>query len=557
MTETRARRIRVFASMLLLAGCAATPPAPAPTPAPSAHATDDDAVAQGLARYATVRLTSDLGRLTPNQRQMVGLLIEASQVMDELFWLQAYGEPAPFLDSLDDPDLRRLAKINYGPWDRLDGDRAFVEGVGPKPKGARFYPPDMTVEEFEAAELEDKTGLYSLVRRDALGRLVTVPYHQAYQKRLAVAARLLARAADLAEDPEFKRYLTLRARALITDDYLPSDMAWMEMKNNEVDLVIGAIEQYEDQLFGYRAAYEAFVLLKDRQWSAQLARFAAFLPELQRSLPVDPLYKADEPGTDSDLNAYDVIYYAGRSNAGSKTIAINLPNDERVQLAKGTRRLQLKNAMRAKFDRILVPISERLIVADQREHVTFDAFFGTTMFHEVAHGLGPKHTVNGRGTVRRALMEQQSTMEEGKADILGLWMITWLHERGELGDADLMDYYVTFVASTFRSIRFGASSAHARSDMVRFNFLHAYGAITREDDGTWRVHPERLRAAMAALATQLLVLQGNGDVEGARRLEADMGGIGGELQADLDALAEAGIPVDVVFEQGPAVLGLR
>jgi hypothetical protein len=542
--------------LLALAACAAPPAEEAATTEIAAAAGEQEGVADRVARYATVRLTSDLGHLTHGQREMVRLLIEASRIMDELFWLQAYGEPAPLLDALADPDLRRFAEINYGPWDRLDGDRPFVAGVGPKPRGARFYPEDMTLEEFDAAELEDKTGLYSLVRRDGEGRLVTVPYHQAFQPRLARAARLLAQAADLAEDPEFKRYLTLRARALITDDYLPSDLAWMDMKNNDVDLVIGAIEQYEDQLFAYRAAYSALVLIRDRAWSSRLARFAPLLPELQRSLPVAPLYKADEPGTDSDLNAYDVVYYAGHSNSGPKSIAVNLPNDEQVQLAKGTRRLQLKNAMRAKFDRILMPISERLIVEDQLDHVTFDAFFGTTMFHEVAHGLGPKRTVNGRGSVRRAMLEQQSAMEEGKADVLGLWMITWLHERGELPGTDLMDYYVTFVATTFRSIRFGASSAHARSDVVRFNFFRAWGAVTREDDGRYRVHPARLREALDALATQLLVIQGNGDVEAARRLDEDMGGISAELQSDLDALAVARIPVDVVFEQGPAVLGL-
>ena len=517
---------------------------------------EGDSVAT-LSQYASVRLSANLSHLSPRQREMIPLLIEASRIMDELFWLQAYGEPVPLLSAISDPDLRQLARINYGPWDRLNGDRPFVDGAGSKPPGARFYPEDMKTEEFDAAEIADKDGLYSIVRRDDSGALFSIPFHEAYPERLARAARLLARAAELAEDPEFKRYLTLRARALLTDDYLPSDMAWMDMKNNDIDLVIGAIEQYEDQLFGYRAAYEAYVLIKDQAWSDRLSRFAAFLPALQESLPVAPLYKADTPGTDSDLNAYDVIYYAGHSNAGSKTIAINLPNDEQVQLAKGTRRLQLKNAMRAKFDKILVPISSEMIVADQRANVTFDAFFANTMFHEVAHGLGPKNTVNGRGTVRRALMEQQSAMEEGKADVLGLYMITWLHERGELPDSELMDYYVTFIASTFRSIRFGASSAHARSDMVRFNFFRAYDAVTREPDGRYRIHFERMRNAMNALSTQLLVIQGNGDVEAARQLDENMGGITAELKADLDELAEAGIPVDIVFEQGPEVLGLR
>jgi hypothetical protein len=546
-------RTRIFKAGLLglactvLFGCAA----PATDDAPDAESSSETAAAAAagadtaLAQYASVRLTANLSHLSPRQREMITLLIEASRIMDELFWLQAYGEPVPLLNGIDDPELRQLARINYGPWDRLDGDRPFIAGAGPKPPGARFYPADMTSEEFDAAEIVDKDGLYSIVRRDEDGALFSIPFHEAYPERLARAARLLARAA------------TLRARALLTDDYLPSDMAWMDMKNNDIDLVIGAIEQYEDQLFGYRAAYEAYVLIKDQAWSDRLARFAAFLPALQESLPVAPLYKADKPGTDSDLNAYDVIYYAGHSNAGSKTIAINLPNDEQVQLAKGTRRLQLKNAMRAKFDKILVPISREMIVADQRANVTFDAFFANTMFHEVAHGLGPKNTVNGRGTVRRALMEQQSAMEEGKADILGLYMITWLHERGELPDSELMDYYVTFIASTFRSIRFGASSAHARSDMVRFNFFKAYDAVTREPDGRYRIHFERMRNAMNALSTQLLVIQGNGDIEAARQLDENMGGISAELQADLDGLGEAGIPIDIVFEQGPEVLGLR
>ncbi|MGB5210815.1 MAG: Zn-dependent hydrolase [Gammaproteobacteria bacterium] len=506
-------------------------------------------------KYATVRLEADLSGLSFLQRQTLPLLIKASAIMDELFWQQAYGDPDLLLESIENQDLRRFAGINYGPWDRLDGDAPFIAGVGPKPAGARFYPADMTREEFEAAALPEKRDWYTLLRRGLDGNLVTIPYHQAYAQKLTVAARLLAEAADLTDEPGFRRYLSLRARALITDDYQPSDMAWLDMKDNSLDLVIGPIEQYEDQLFGYKTAYSAYVLLKDLAWSQQLSRFAALLPALQQSLPVAPLYKADTPGTDSDLNAYDVLYYAGHSNAGSKTIAINLPNDEAVQLAKGTRRLQLKNAMRAKFDKILLPISGLMIAEDQQDNVTFDAFFATTMFHEVAHGLGPKNTVTGRGTVREALLDRHSAMEEGKADILGLYMITWLHKQGELPDTDLMDYYVTFAATTFRSIRFGASSAHAKSDMVRFNFMRAFDAIVRDPvSGRYRVDMQRMREAMDSLSAQLLTLQGNGDYQGAARLIDDMGFIGPQLAEDLAALETAGIPVDIVFEQGVEVL---
>ncbi|MEQ9562733.1 MAG: Zn-dependent hydrolase, partial [Woeseiaceae bacterium] len=386
----------------------------------------------------------------------------------------------------------------------------------------------------------------------------TVPYHVEYATELALAAALLRDAADLAEHEGFANYLRLRADALVSDHFQASDLAWMDVKTNPIDLVIGPIETYEDRLFGYRSAYESYVLVKDMEWSERLARFAEFLPELQRGLPVDERYKAETPGTDSDLNAYDVIYYAGHSNAGSKTIAINLPNDEEVQLQKGTRRLQLKNAMQAKFDKILLPISSVLIDESQREHVDFDSFFANTMFHEVAHGLGIKNTVNGKGTVREALLDAASSMEEGKADILGLYMITRLHEAGEMGEIDLRNNYVTFMAGLFRSIRFGASSAHGQANMVRFNFFAEHGAFVRDSEkGTYSVDFERMQDAMAALSELLLTLQGDGDYEGAIRLMQEKGKVGPELQADLDRLTEADIPVDIVFNQGVAELGLE
>jgi hypothetical protein len=264
------------------------------------------------------------------------------------------------------------------------------------------------------------------------------------------------------------------------------------------------------------------------------------------------------PGTDSDLNAYDVVYYAGHSNAGSKTIAINLPNDEEVQLTKGTRRLQLKNAMQAKFEKILHPISGVLIDESQRQHITFDAFFANTMFHEVAHGLGVKNTITGNGTVRESLLDYASSMEEGKADILGLYMVVRLHESGELGEIDLRDNYVTMMAGLFRSIRFGASSAHGKANMVRFNFFKEYGAFVRDDEtGTYRVDFTQMQAAMDALSETLLTLQGDGDYEGAKALTDGKGVIDDQLQQDLDRLTEANIPVDIRFLQGKEILGLE
>jgi len=508
--------------------------------------------------YAPVELNADLSSLSDNQREMIGLLIDASKIMDQLFWLQSYGPAQDLLSGIADSRARTFADINYGPWDRLNDNKPFIEGYGDKPLGAEFYPEDMTKQEFEAWQEPGKAGLYSLVRRDENGQLTLLPYSEAYKAELTQAADLLRQAADLAEDPEFAGYLKLRADALQNDRFRDSDMAWMDMKDNRIDVVIGPIENYEDQLFAYRTAYESYVLLKDMAWSEKLAKFAAFLPELQRGLPVEDKYKSETPGTDSDLNAYDVLYYAGHSNAGSKTIAINLPNDEEVQLQKGTRRLQLKNAMRAKFDQILLPISGVLIAEDQRKHITFDAFFANTMFHEVAHGLGIKKTVTDGSNVRQALKETSSALEEGKADILGLYMITKLHEKGELEEGELMDNYVTFLAGIFRSVRFGAASAHGKANMMRFNFFKEEGAFTRDEaTGQYSVDFEKMQAAMTKLSNLILTIQGDGDYPKSKDLLDNMGVVGSELQADLDRLAEANIPVDVTFIQGKEVLGLK
>ncbi len=507
--------------------------------------------------YTTFRLEADLSGLSENQKKMIPLLIDAAKLMDDIFWQEAYGDKEALLNSIDDEDLRKFALINYGPWDRLDGDTSFIEGVGAKPLTANFYPHDMTKDEFEAADLKDKSSQYTMLRRDSSGALFTTPYHEFFEEKTKKAASLLEEAATLAEDEGFKRYLQLRAKALRTDNYYDSDMAWMDMKTNQIDVVIGPIENYEDKLYNYKTAHEAYVLIKDMEWSDRLAKYAAFLPELQEGLPVDPTYKQEKPGTDADLNAYDVVYYAGDCNAGSKTIAINLPNDERVQLAKGSRRLQLKNAMRAKFDKILVPISEVLIDPAQRDYITFDAFFANTMFHEVAHGLGIKMVVGSDETVRRALKENYSAIEEGKADILGLYMITELIKKGEL-EGELKEYYVTFMTSIFRSVRFGASSAHGKANMVRFNFFKELGAFTYDEaTGFYSVNFDKMQEAVDQLSAKLLVIQGNGDYDGAGKLFETQGIITDGLQRDLDELNKKGIPVDIIFEQGVDVLKLN
>lgn len=513
-------------------------------------------VAQRLSIFAPVTLTADISHLSEKEKQMLPLLFDAAAIMDEIFWQQTIGNKDAFLARIKDETARKFAMINYGPWDRLNGNKPFLAGIGEKPLGANFYPADMTKEEFDTLQNPDKTSLYTLIRRNEDGTLRVVWYHQAFESKIKKAAELIKQAAVLAEDAGLKKYLELRAEALLTDKYQESDFAWMDMKTSNIDFVVGPIENYEDALFGYKAAQEAFILIKDVEWSDRLTRFAALLPELQKGLPVDQKYKNEVPGSDADLNAYEVIYYAGDCNSGSKTIAINLPNDEEVQLKKGSRKLQLKNAMKAKFDKILVPIADVLIDPSQRSYIKFDAFFANTMFHEVAHGLGIKNTLDGKGTVREALKEQYSAIEEAKADILGLYMVTKLYEMGELTEGVVMDNYVTFMAGIFRSVRFGAASAHGKANMLTFNYFSENGAFTHQEDGTYMVNFDKMKLAVEGLGGMILTLQGDGNYDKVKELISAKSVIPEQLRNDLDKLKGAGIPVDIVFEQGKSVMGL-
>jgi len=508
--------------------------------------------------FASFTLTTDLSVLTEKEKQMLPLLLDAAKIMDEIFWKQAFGDKDSLFSLGLDEYTEKFMKINYGPWERLNDNKPFINGFGEKPAGANFYPVDMTKEEFEAWDNETKTSLYTLIRRGEDGGLKSIPYHVAFKEQVDKAAGLLNQAAGLAEDAGLKNYLIKRANALLTDEYYESDVAWMEMKTNTIDFIIGPIENYEDQLFGSKAANESFILIKDREWSEKLVRFAALLPGLQKALPCEQKYKNETPGIDSDMNVYDALYYAGDCNAGSKTIAINLPNDEKVREEKGSRKLQLKNSMQAKFDKILVPIANILIAEDQRKHVKFDAFFENVMFHEVSHGLGLGNTVDKSSTVREALKDSYTSMEEAKADILGLWCVYQLNEMGELGEKVMMDNFVTFMAGIFRSVRFGAASAHGKANMIRFYYFQETGAFERDAaTGTYRVNFEKMKAAMLSSSEQILKIQGDGDYTTAKKLIEEQGFIREELQKDLDRIGEAGIPRDIIFEQGAEVWGLK
>jgi len=506
--------------------------------------------------YEPVKLTTNLNVLSANDRKVLPLLIQAAQIMDELFWRQAYPQRDSLLAAVKDEDTKNFIKINYGPWDRLNNDKPFVAGIGPRPAGATFYPAGMEKAELEKSTLKDKFNQYSIIEKDTAGKLAVVPYHVLFASELQQASALMKQAALLTDDAAFKKYLNLRADALVTDNYIPSDYAWLDMKTNTLDMIIGPIENYEDKLFNARTSFEAYVLVKDKVWSKRLEKYVRLLPELQKGLPVAQKYKQEKPGTDSELNAYDVVYYAGDCNAGSKTIAVNLPNDELIQQKKGTRRSQLKNTMKAKFDKILLPIANELIDKDQQKYVVFDAFFANVMFHEVAHGLGIKKTVTGKGFVKAALKEQYGWLEEGKADVLGLYMVTGLLKKAEL-TGDIKAYYTTFLAGLLRSVRFGASEAHGQANMQCFNYFKDKGAFVRTSSGTYKADYIKFADAMNGLSNLILTLQGNGDKAAVEKAQKENAMISPELQADLDRLSKKKIPVDIVFEQGADVLGVK
>lgn len=504
--------------------------------------------------FAPVELKSDLASgLNDKEKELVKIFFQIGKITDDLFWKQTFGNKS-LLDTISDSYAKDFAMIHYGVWDRLDNNKPFIEGYGEKLPMCNYYPHDITLEEFNAFEDENKDSWYTVIRRNDDGSLKSVWYHEEYAEEIGQICALLEKAVALAENPGLKNYLEKRIEAFKTDDYLASDLAWMDMKDSKIDFVTGPIESYDDKFRETKTSYESFILLKDEERSKDLAKFVSMLPALQKELPCAPEYKTFVPGTSSDLNVYDVVFYAGDCNAGSKTIAINLPNDDRVHALKGTRRLQLRNSMKAKFDKILMPIGELIVTPEQQKYLNFDAFFWNVTFHEVAHGLGVKQTINGKGSVDAAMGTEKTSWEEAKADILGLFMVTKLVEMGEITNITSEDAIATYIAGILRSVRFGAASSHGKANMMCFNYMEKAGAFTRDDKGQYVIDFEKAKEAMNGWAALILKTQGDGDVEFATKYRAENGSITPALQADLDKINSAGIPRDIRFIQGVDVL---
>ena len=504
--------------------------------------------------YAQVELKSDLvNNLNDKEKELVKIFFQVGEITDDLFWQQTFGDKSQ-LDTITDNYAKEFAMIHYGAWDRLDNNKPFLAGYGEKPAVCNYYPHDITAEEFDAFEDANKNSWYTVIRRNEDGSLKSVWYHEAYAEEIGRICALLEKAVTLAEDPGLKNYLEKRIEAFKTDDYLESDLAWMDMKDSKIDFVTGPIESYDDKFQETKASYESFILLKDEARSKDLAKFVAMLTALQKELPCAPEYKTFVPGTSSDLNVYDAVYYAGDCNAGSKTIAINLPNDERVHALKGTRRLQLRNSMKAKFDKILMPIGQLIVTPEQQKYLNFDAFFWNVTFHEVAHGLGVKQTINTNESVDAVMGTEKTSWEEAKADILGLFMVTKLIEMGEITNITAEDAIATYIAGILRSVRFGAASSHGKANMMCFNYMEKAGAFSRDTKGQYVIDFGKAKEAMNGWAALILQTQGDGNVEFATKYRAENGGITPALQADLDKINGAGIPRDITFIQGADIL---
>ena len=511
---------------------------------------------QKVEEYAYFDLTTDISKLSENDKQLLPIFFEIGEIMDELFWEQTFGDKS-ILDTISDPWVKDYAMINYGAWDRLRGNAPFIKGYGEKPVTANYYPHDITKEEFEAYDDPNKSSHYTVLVRDENNNLKTLWYHEMYKDKIDKVCQLLDKAIAIADNKSMKKYLTERKKALLTDDYYKSDLAWMDMKDTKLDFVFGPIENYDDELNSVKTSYEAFVLVKDEEESGKLDKFVAMLPQLQKELPCEPQHKKNYvPGTSSDMNIYDVIFYGGDCNAAGKTIAINLPNDDRIQEEKGSRRFQLRNAMQAKFDKIMKPIGEIVIEPSEQNHITFDAFFWNVTFHEVAHGLGVKQTINGKGSVDDAMQTENTSWEEAKADIIGLYLVCNLIDKGEITDISVEDAITTYIVGLLRSVRFGAKEAHGIANMMCYNYLEENGAFKRTGNGTYHIDYDKARDAMNSWIALILKTQAEGNFEFAQQFSKKHGTVGSNLQKDLDRINKAGIPRDIRFNQGLNVIGL-
>ena len=501
-----------------------------------------------LQDYALVTIPApDLSGITDNGKEVLNLYRFAADEADAIYWEQNFGLDKEVFSALADPAEREFVAVNYGPWNRVD-NQAFVEGYGPKPAGACFYPEDMTDAEFEALDDPAKYSPYTLIARDADGQLKVVWYHDAYAAHVQKIANLLRAAADITIKSSVRDYLLKKADAVLTDDYYQSDCAWLEMDDSKMDLVIGPNETIDDQRYGLKASYGAYVLLKNLERTASLEQLCARLPELQASLPGDPAYHAFEPGQESNIFSCDVLYYGGYTNAGYKVIAINFPYDAKVQKEFGTRTILFDNVIREKFNRAVFPASVLLFEGEDQAHVDANAFYWGIVFREVAQSLGVKETINGKGEVMAALGADALTIEKAKANVLGTYLFLKEVEAHRVNALiQKSDVLITFLANVIRSSRFGFADATGRANLVIYNYLMQNGAMKRKPSGKYDINQAVLERALVSLGEDLLKIQATGDQAAARKLCEDYGVVPSTIKADIVNLELEKIPIDIRF----------
>jgi len=533
----------------------------APQPAVQTTQTTTDPETQKLqsmaARFAPVELSADVSKLPENERQALARLVAASKIFDALFLRQVWdGNESMLLDlAKDDSPLGRARRhyflINKGPWSRLDANEVFIPGAPKKPEEANFYPGGATKAEVEAwfktlsgAERTRATGFFTTIRRGPDGKFIAVPYSLEYQGEIAHVVELLREAAALTTQPTLKNYLEKRAASLLSNDYYDSDVAWMEL-DASIEPTIGPYEVYEDEWFNYKAAFESFITLRDDAETEKLMRFGSELQEIENNLPIDPKYRNPKLGALAPIRVVNTVFSSGDGNRGVQTAAYNLPNDERVIAEKGSKRVMLKNNQEAKFKMVLQPISQVALAADDRQHVSFDAFFTHILMHELMHGLGP-HNINVGGratTVRQEFKDTYSTIEEAKADISGLFALQYLVDHQKLDKSLDQTMYVTYLASMFRSIRFGITEAHGRGVAIQLNYFLDNGGVTVAQDGTFAVNPERIKQNVTDLTRDLMTMQAVGDYAAAKQMMEKLAVVRPQTQVVLDKLK--GVPVDI------------
>ncbi len=511
---------------------------------------------EAVKQYAVINLETDLSQLSDNQRKMIVELIKAAKIVDKIFWKQAYGDKESLFSKITDTDTAKFVEINYGPWDRLSGNQSFVNGIGKKPLGANFYPEDIKYFPFIQLSFQDKLSMYTLLKRDENRELYTVPYHEAYKEEIAQIADHMQKAADLAEDQAFKDYLLKRIIALQTDDYYESDAAWVDLSDNLVDFTIGSFENEEDHFLYLKGAYEASVMVKDVEWTNKFSSYLSFLPDLQKELPVEDAYKTQKMGVNSGIVVYNILYNGGYSNAGPKNIALTRPTDGKIQMEKGTKKLQFKNVTEAKFQKILYPIAELLMDSSQLSHVKSNSFFENNLFFEICNGMLLTQTIDGKGPVKESLNETYNVIKNLNNDVLRLFLIRKLNEKGILEESDINNNFATYLADIFRSVRFGTAHSQGKAAMISFNYYMEKGAIIRSDEGIYKVDFPKMKQVNEELAQKVIKIQGDGNYQEAKTMIRNYGMVKETLKKDLNKIRENKIPVDIVFNQGEEVLGL-